>query len=203
MKAIVSGRPADLVRDEIQALKAYHVPSAEGMVKLDAMENPYRLPAELAARMGERLARVAVNRYPDPAALELKARLREAMAIPPGLDIVLGNGSDELIQVISLALARPGAVALAPEPSFVMYRMSATAAGMRYAGFPSAATSPSTSARSSKASRPTARRSPGSPIPTIPPATSSHAMRSSAWWPRPRDWWWSTKRISPSREGLR
>jgi histidinol-phosphate aminotransferase len=130
----VSKGPEDLVREEIRALKAYHVPSAEGMVKLDAMENPYRLPAELAARMGERLSRVAVNRYPDPLAAELKARLRDAMAVPQGLDLVLGNGSDELIQIISLALARPGAVALAPEPSFVMYRMSAIAAGMRFAG---------------------------------------------------------------------
>ena len=132
----MSKGPEDLVREEIRALAAYHVPPAGGMVKLDAMENPYRLPPGLAARMGERLAQVAVNRYPDPAAAALKARLREAMGIPDALDIVLGNGSDELIQVISLALARPGALALAPEPSFVMYRMSAIAAGMRYAGVP-------------------------------------------------------------------
>jgi histidinol-phosphate aminotransferase len=130
----VSNGPEALVREEIRALKPYHVPPAAGMVKLDAMENPYRLPTELAARMGERLAAVAVNRYPDPEASGLKARLRTAMGIPAHLDIVLGNGSDELIQVISLALARPGAVAVGAEPSFVMYRMSAIAAGLRYEG---------------------------------------------------------------------
>lgn len=128
--------PRELVRDEILALKAYHVSPAQGMVKLDAMENPYRLPEPLAARMGEVLAGVAVNRYPDPVAAGLKARLREAMAIPEDLGVVLGNGSDELIQIISLALARPGAVALAPEPSFVMYRLSAIAAGLEYVGVP-------------------------------------------------------------------
>jgi histidinol-phosphate aminotransferase len=128
--------PRELVRDEILALKAYHVSPAQGMVKLDAMENPYRLPESLAARMGEVLAGVAVNRYPDPVAAGLKARLREAMAIPKDLEIVLGNGSDELIQIISLALARPGAVALAPDPSFVMYRMSAIAAGLEFAAVP-------------------------------------------------------------------
>jgi histidinol-phosphate aminotransferase len=126
----------DLVRSEILALKAYHVAPAQGMVKLDAMENPYRLPAELAARMGEVLAQVAVNRYPDPVAAALKARLREAMAIPGDLGLVLGNGSDELIQIVSLALARPGAVVLAPEPSFVMYRISAIAAGLEFVGVP-------------------------------------------------------------------
>lgn len=126
--------PADLVRDEIRALKAYHVPPAEGLVKLDAMENPYTLPPELARQMGERLARVAVNRYPDPTAKRLHARVREAMRIPDSLAVMLGNGSDELLQIVSLALAKPGATVLALEPSFVMYRMSAIAAGMRYEG---------------------------------------------------------------------
>jgi histidinol-phosphate aminotransferase len=130
----VTKGPETLVRDEIRALSAYHVSPAEGLTKLDAMENPYRLPAELALAMGERLSRVAVNRYPDPAAPLLKERLREAMSIPDSLDIVLGNGSDEILQIISLALAKPGAVALAPEPSFVMYRLGALAAGMRYVG---------------------------------------------------------------------
>lgn len=132
----VSKGPRELVREEVLALKAYHVAPAQGMVKLDAMENPYRLPEPLAARMGELLAGVAVNRYPDPVAADLKRRLRESMAIPERLEIVLGNGSDELIQIISLALARPGAVALAPEPSFVMYRLSAIAAGLRFVGVP-------------------------------------------------------------------
>ena len=117
-------------------MKAYHVAPARGLVKLDAMENPYGLPSELAHALGERLAGVQLNRYPDPTAPELKRRLREAMAIPEPLDVILGNGSDELIQMISLLVARAGAVALAPEPSFVMYRMSATIAGLRYEGVP-------------------------------------------------------------------
>jgi histidinol-phosphate aminotransferase len=128
--------PESLVRDEIRALTAYHVSPAQGLIKLDAMENPYRLPPDLAARMAERLKDVAVNRYPDPVAAPLKRRLREAMAIPEALDVVLGNGSDELLQIIATALAKPGAVALSVEPSFVMYRLSALAAGLRYVGVP-------------------------------------------------------------------
>ena len=135
----MSRGPSSLVREDIRALAAYHVTPAEGFVKLDAMENPYRLPEKLAAEMGARLASVAVNRYPDPVAEPLKARLREAMGIPPSQEVLLGNGSDEILQIISLALARPGALALAPEPSFSMYRMSAIAAGMRYVGVPLAA----------------------------------------------------------------
>jgi histidinol-phosphate aminotransferase len=105
-------------------------------VKLDAMENPYRLPEPLAAEMGRVLAGVAINRYPDPSAAELKRVVREALDLPGELPLVLGNGSDELIQLLSLAIARPGAVALAPEPSFVMYRMSAVFSGLRFEGIP-------------------------------------------------------------------
>jgi histidinol-phosphate aminotransferase len=126
--------PAELVRPEVRALSAYHVAPAAGLVKLDAMENPHALPADLARAMGERLAAVAVNRYPDPTAPALKERLRRAMAIPDHLEVVLGNGSDEILQMIAMALAKPGAVALAPEPSFAMYRLSALACGLGYVG---------------------------------------------------------------------
>ncbi|MFZ5509923.1 MAG: histidinol-phosphate transaminase [Pseudomonadota bacterium] len=128
--------PADLIRPEILALAAYHVPEATGMVKLDAMENPYALPDRLRHEIGELAARVPVNRYPDPGAADLKAVLRDAMGIPAGAEILLGNGSDEIIQFVALALARPGAVLMAPEPSFVMYRMVATFTGMDYVGVP-------------------------------------------------------------------
>jgi histidinol-phosphate aminotransferase len=128
--------PARLVRDDILALRGYHVTPAAGMVKLDAMENPYRLPEALRGELGRRLAEVAINRYPDPVAERLKGKLRAAMAIPEGLEVMLGNGSDEILQIVSLALARPGATALSLEPSFAMYRMCAAFAGMRYAGVP-------------------------------------------------------------------
>ena len=129
-------RAADWVRAEILASHAYVVPPSDGLVKLDAMENPYRLPPELAAELGERLSRVAINRYPEPANARLKQALREAMGLAAGLDIVLGNGSDEVIQLLSMLVARPGAVALALEPSFVMYKVCAMLAGLQYAGVP-------------------------------------------------------------------
>ncbi len=128
--------PEEIIRSEILALKAYHVPEAAGMVKLDAMENPYRLPADAQAEIAALAAGAALNRYPDPDAARLKARLREALAIPPGMDLLLGNGSDEIIQMLTLAAARPGAVVLGLEPSFVMFRMIATFCGVRFVGVP-------------------------------------------------------------------
>jgi histidinol-phosphate aminotransferase len=128
--------PKDLVREEVLALTAYHVGEAAGMVKLDAMENPYALPQELQREIADLAAGAALNRYPNPQAPELKARLRQTMAIAEAFDILLGNGSDEIIHIIIQALARPGAVVLAPEPTFVMYRAYALVNRMRYVGVP-------------------------------------------------------------------
>ncbi|MCP5142378.1 MAG: histidinol-phosphate transaminase [Gammaproteobacteria bacterium] len=124
------------IRPEIRALSAYHVPAPGDLIKLDAMENPYTWEPELIEAWLEMLRGVSVNRYPDPSSARLKVRLREAMAVPPGADILLGNGSDEIIQMIAMALAAPGRVVMAPEPSFVMYRMIATFVGMDYVGVP-------------------------------------------------------------------
>jgi len=124
------------VRPEIRALSAYHVPDSRGLIKLDAMENPYTWPERLRREWLERLQRVDVNRYPDPGAPALKERLRQSMGVPDEAGLILGNGSDELIQMILLTLAQPDRVVLSVDPGFVMYRMISTFAGMRYTGVP-------------------------------------------------------------------
>src|SRR5688572_22428638 len=130
----MSKSPEDIIRAEIRELKAYPVPDSTGMVKLDAMENPYRLPPELRGRLARLVEEAALNRYPDAAAPALKARLRRAFGVPEGMELLLGNGSDELIQVLALAARRPDAAILGVEPSFVMFRMIATFAGAPYVG---------------------------------------------------------------------
>ena len=125
-----------LVRPGIRALSAYHVPPADGMVKLDAMENPWPWPAELQQGWLEVMKQAALNRYPDPTAHELKTALRAAMGVPGSAQLVLGNGSDELIQMIVQAVAEPGQRVMAPEPTFVMYRQIATVCGLEFIGIP-------------------------------------------------------------------
>lgn len=125
-----------LIRPEIRALKAYHVPDASGLIKLDAMENPYPFPAAVKREWLAALQQTALNRYPDPDARRVRERLRTALAVPDGVELMLGNGSDELIQIILMTLARPGAVVLAPTPTFVMYEMIAAFTGMQFTGVP-------------------------------------------------------------------
>ncbi len=132
--ALAEDAVARIVRPEIRALSAYAVAKAEGCVKLDAMENPYPLPEPVKARLSEALRRVAINRYPDAGGEGAKRALRSALGIPEESGLLLGNGSDELIQIIVSVVAKPGAVVLAPEPSFVMYRMDALYASTRFVG---------------------------------------------------------------------
>ena len=94
---------ARLIAPEVRALSAYAVADATGLVKLDAMENPYPWPPELKDEWIDRLRAVDVNRYPDPKAAPLKERLREVLDVPASADLLLGNGSDELIQLLILA----------------------------------------------------------------------------------------------------
>ena len=126
----------NIIRPEVRALAAYHVADASGFIKLDAMENPYTLPPGLRAELGARLADVALNRYPVPSYATLKEKIRSRLGVPDGYDVLLGNGSDELITLVSVACAMPGAKVLAPTPGFVMYAMSAKLAGQEFIGVP-------------------------------------------------------------------
>jgi histidinol-phosphate aminotransferase len=123
-----------LLRQDVQGMHAYAVQDSRGLVKLDAMENPHRLPLDLQAELGRRLGAVALNRYPGDQVNTLRRALAEHAGMPEGFDIMLGNGSDELISLVAIACDLPGASILAPMPGFVMYAMSAQLQGLKFIG---------------------------------------------------------------------
>jgi histidinol-phosphate aminotransferase len=90
--ALVAARVSATIRDEIRALAAYPVAKAAGMIKLDAMENPYGLSGEARADIAAAVANVAVNRYPDGAGDGVKAALRRSLGLPGDVGLILGNG---------------------------------------------------------------------------------------------------------------
>ena len=128
--------PLRFIRQDVQSMHAYAIQHSVGMVKLDAMENPFALPPELQAQLGERLGKVAINRYPGARIDALKAALADYVKLPQGFRLMLGNGSDELISLLAMACDVPNAKILAPEPGFVMYAMSAQLQGLHYIGVP-------------------------------------------------------------------
>ncbi|MBS0327537.1 MAG: histidinol dehydrogenase [Proteobacteria bacterium] len=127
---------ARTVRQDVLAMSAYAVPKAGSMIKLDANESPFALPDALRPALAAALAAIPLNRYPDGGADAVQGALRTTLGLADATGLVLGNGSDELIQLITTMVARPGAVVLAPEPTFVMYAIYAKHAGVRYVGVP-------------------------------------------------------------------
>jgi len=127
------------LRADVQGMHGYAVQLSTGMVKVDTMENPFGLSPALKRELGERLAEVALNRYPAERGDVLRAELARYAQMPEGCDIMLGNGSDELISLLTLAADVPGNVVLAPLPGFVMYEMSARLQGLRFVGVPTTA----------------------------------------------------------------
>lgn len=115
-------------------MAAYAVQPSAGLLKLDAMENPHRLPPDLQAHLGQRLGALALNRYPGERLNDLRAALASYAGLPEGFALMLGNGSDELISLLAMACDTPGASILAPVPGFVMYAMSAQLQGLKFIG---------------------------------------------------------------------
>ena len=140
----MTAQPRQLIRQDVQSMHAYAIQDATGMVKLDAMENPHRLSEALQAELGQRLGVLALNRYPGEQVNDLRHALATYAAMPEGFDLMLGNGSDELISLLALACAVPAltdgqskaASVLAPVPGFVMYAMSAQLQGLGFHGVP-------------------------------------------------------------------
>jgi len=129
---------ANTIREDVRSGHVYNVPDSSGYIKLDAMENPYQLPEPLRAQLAQRLADAVLNRYPLASYATLKEKIRAKLGVPAGYDVILGNGSDEIISILCTATARQDkrAVVLAPIPAFVMFQRSAQFAGMDFVGVP-------------------------------------------------------------------
>ena len=134
MTAALTETALNRIRADVRAMHAYTVQAADGLLKMDAMENPFGLPPALQAALGQRLGALALNRYPGPRTEVLRDALARHAGMPEGCALLLGNGSDELISLVALACARPGAQVLAPLPGFVMYGMSAQLQGLGFTG---------------------------------------------------------------------
>jgi histidinol-phosphate aminotransferase len=122
-------------RKEVLAMVAYKVADAEGLIKLDAMENPYSWPEDSKKDWLEALKDCQLNRYPDPEARHLTQTIRHLNQLSDKFDVLLGNGSDEIIQLLLMALPATASV-LAPAPGFVMYKQLSDCLGLNYLGIP-------------------------------------------------------------------
>lgn len=132
----MAGRFSHLLRPELADLAAYVPHETPGIrVRLDANEAPPNPSSAVADAVARAIARTALERYPDARMRELRARLAERTGARPE-ELLVGTGSDEVIALIATALGRPRgkapqAVMLTTTPTFVMYRVTARAHGMK------------------------------------------------------------------------
>lgn len=118
----------EFIREEIRKLKPYEVKDFPVRIKLDANESTYSLPEEFQQRLLQEIRGIAFNRYPDPNAVKLKEVISKDLGV--GMDqLIIGNGSDELIQSIIIALGEPKGRVLFPVPTFAMYEILSIALG--------------------------------------------------------------------------
>lgn len=140
----MTSRLSDLVRPELKQIAAYSVPAERAPIKLDANESAFPLSARARARIGEALAAIDAHRYPDPRATQLRELVSAKLNAKPD-ELIFGSGSDEIIALLSTALTAPrtkGVTArvLVPTPSFVMYKITASAHGLQTLEVPLTAT---------------------------------------------------------------
>lgn len=128
--------PEKLLRAELANMQVYQVADSTGLIKLDAMENPYAFPPSLQDQWLAELKRVDLNRYPDPQASKLKKTFQKTFSLSPKLELMFGNGSDELIQLLIMAVAKPNASILTVTPSFSMYKLIAEYVGVNVVEVP-------------------------------------------------------------------
>lgn len=127
----------NFIRPDIQTQTAYKVANVSNdFIKLDAMEMPYQFPTELREELAKQLSNAPINRYPNPTTSGLQDILRQTFPIPEQAQIILGNGSDELIQLFTMLIAKPNATVLSVDPAFIMYRHNADLFGLNYIGVP-------------------------------------------------------------------
>ncbi len=118
----------DIISKEIFEQSGYIAPEQKGAIKMDANENPFTLQEPLKKRLWEEMGKVNLNRYPEAGAPELRDRFARYYGVNKDM-IMLGNGSDELIQTLCLTLQGKVKGVLVPTPTFVMYKIIAVNTG--------------------------------------------------------------------------
>lgn len=136
MTLMSNRRISKLLQSGLLEAAPYAVPDTGDFIKLDAMENPYKWPAELTELWLAEMRGLDLNRYPDARAVRVKEALRTYLTLGAGQQLIMGNGSDELIQMLVLCIAGSGRPILAPEPTFVVYKQVATWLGLPFVGVP-------------------------------------------------------------------
>mgnify|MGYP002779378386 CR=1 FL=1 len=137
--AVVAGRDVEEalrhVKAEVRKLSAYTLRHYDPPIKLNQNESPYDLPTDLKRSLWARLADRPWNRYPPFVATDFISAVSEVTGWPTD-GVLVGNGSNELIQALLATMIEPGRSVIIPEPTFTLYRLLAGVGGGTVVGVP-------------------------------------------------------------------
>lgn len=118
-----------LIKPEVRRLSPYTLKAFPCRIKLNQNESPFDLPARMKDELIERIRGLEWSRYPKLIPEELHTALAATLHLNEGTNVLVGNGSDELIQMILLVLAAPGTKVVIPAPTYSPYRLISTVTG--------------------------------------------------------------------------
>jgi len=118
-----------LIKPEVLELEGYSVAVPTHAIKLNQNESPYELPDTIKEAFVDRVRSGKWSRYPSQVPRDLCERLRETLGLPTGIEVLVGNGSNELIQTLLTAAVERGTNVVIPVPTFALYRLIATVLG--------------------------------------------------------------------------
>ena len=117
--------PSDAIKPEVRAASAYTLKHVAAEVKLDQNENPYELPQEFKEEVARRVVARQWGRYPE----FVPAAMTQALAKHTGWPeegILVGNGSNELLQAALLVTLGTGRTIAIPQPTFTLYKLQSS-----------------------------------------------------------------------------
>ena len=124
-----------LIKKEVREQEGYRADIMSCRAKMDANESPFSLSPLLRKKLFEEIKKGSLNRYPEPGAPLIRKRFAEHYGVADNM-IMIGNGSDELIQILCAALVNSSSVVMIPVPTFVMYKIIASNSGHTVAEVP-------------------------------------------------------------------
>ena len=109
-------------------------PRGGGVTKLNTNENPYPPSPKALEAIASGLAE-SLRKYPDPVGTDFRGAAARHHGVDPNM-ILTGNGSDDLLTILTRAFVGPGDAIVSPSPSYILYKTLAEIQGARIVEVP-------------------------------------------------------------------
>jgi histidinol-phosphate aminotransferase len=134
----VNSRIASWVRPDLRAMAAYEPgeqPRDGSYIKLNTNECAYPPSTRVIEAIQEALAQDRLRKYPDPSGTTFRQAAAGVLGVEPD-SILIGNGSDDVLTILTRAFVPEGGTLAAAEPGYLLYRTLAEIQGARYVAVP-------------------------------------------------------------------